>query len=328
MTDLDGPEDGLPGGGQGERVSPEPYDPLFGAWEPSRAPTPRSLFDDDLFAALPAPAADDEELSWQRYRAAETTYPDRYVPEYQRRLTDLQRRLREETIVLPRPERRWTVTIRELTETLLLAVLIFLAVRASFQNFRVEGASMEPSLDNGEYLIVNKLSYAEIDLGIFDWIPFFDSGTDPVHHLWGSPSRGDVIVFRAPTSINRDFIKRIIGLPGDTVDIVPEQGQVKVNDQVLSEPYIQGTTACGQTCQVHVPDANTAEARASCGSDRCYFVMGDNRQNSSDSRQNWLVPEENIIGKAVITYWHNGGPEIDLAPNHSVGLVDQANAEQ
>ncbi len=231
-------------------------------------------------------------------------------------LSELRRRLREQTVVIPKRRPVWSVTIRELAETLLLAVLIFLAVRASMQNFRVEGGSMEPSLDNGEYLIVNKLAYAEIDLDIFDWVPFFDAGDDPVHHLWDTPSRGDVIVFRSPTNPERDFIKRIIGVPGDAVEIDQETGAVMVNGEVIDEPYISGKTSCRNSCGPWlVPD-------------RSYFVMGDNRQNSSDSRQGWFAPEENIIGKALITYWRDGGPELDLAPNHKVSFSSEAAAEE
>ena len=246
---------------------------------------------------------------------AAPAYP---APPYQRpgELSELRRRLRQETVVVPKPQRMWTVTAREVAETLLLAALIFLAVRASMQNFRVEGASMEDSLDNGEYLIVNRLAYAEIDLSFFDWVPFFDSGDNPVHHLWDSPSRGDVVVFRSPTNIKRDFIKRIIGLPGDVVEIDGEAGAVKLNGKVLDEPYVLGGTSCQRSCGPWVVP------------ERAYFVMGDNRQNSSDSRQGWFAPEENIIGKALITYWHNGGPELDLAPNHKVSFSGDASAEE
>ncbi len=238
-------------------------------------------------------------------------------------LSELRHRLRESTVVIPRRRRTWSVTAQELVETLLLAVLIFFAIGGipgrdggSIQNFRVEGASMEPSLDSGEYLIVNKLAYAEIDMSLFDWLPFYDSGDNPLHHLWDTPSSGDVIVFRAPTNLTRDFIKRIIGVPGDTVEIDRDTNTVMLNGGVIEESYIQGETTCSSSCGPWVVP------------ERAYFVMGDNRQNSSDSRQGWFVPEENIIGKALITYWRDGGPELNLAPNHKVSITSEAAAEE
>lgn len=336
------------------------FDPLLTPWDPRPVRESRSTFDDaDGLDRPNAPGAPrvhasrhEDALWWEAPPAgpyvssgsapyaprpaprwypetAEQPYAERLTEQpYAERLTDVQRRLQEGTIAIPRPHRRWLVTVREVAETLLLAALIFLAVRASFQNFRVEGHSMDPSLADGEYLIVNKLTYAQVDLGFLDPLPFFDAGDDPVHYLWGSPDRGDVIVFRAPLSPNRDFIKRIIGVPGDTVEIQETTGQVLVNGQPLQEPYIQGTTGCAQSCTWTVPAAGSQESRTSCGSDKCYFVLGDNRQNSSDSRQGWFVPKENIVGKALITYWHEGSPEINVAPNHSVGITDKASAEQ
>ncbi|MBI1885747.1 MAG: signal peptidase I [Chloroflexi bacterium] len=212
---------------------------------------------------------------------------------------------------------RWAVTVREIIETLLLALLIFLAVRASLQNFRVEGASMMPGLHTGQYLIVNKLAYATIDLGMFDWVPLFDPGEDSVHHLFSSPARGDVIVFRAPQSPERDFIKRVIGVPDDVVHIEPDEGIVYVNDKPLEEPYALGGTTC-------------SGGTVSCGPwtvpDDYYFVLGDNRQNSSDSRAFGFVPGENIIGKALISYWPL--EDAGLAPNHSVSFAKSARAEE
>ncbi|HUF52656.1 MAG TPA: signal peptidase I [Dehalococcoidia bacterium] len=326
MPDFDD-NGGLGGGGRGER-EPRPFDPLFDHWadeEPTAAtPAPH----DDLFALDPvASERAEEEYDWYRpYTPTAVDYPRRAHPLYEQRLTELQRRLRAETITIPAPQRRWAVTARELAETLVLAVLIFLAVRASFQNFRVEGASMQPSLEDGEYLIVNKLSYAELDVGFLDFLPFVGSDDDEgSDYLWGKPDRGDVVVFVSPTSTDRDFIKRIIGLPGDTITIDDSNGEVTVNGVLLDEPYIQGVTRCnGSSCQHHLPAAGSAESFERCGSSECYFVMGDNRLNSSDSRLGWLVPKENIIGKALITYWHQGGPRLDLAPNHSVGSAEEA----
>lgn len=286
---------------QEQEPEPEPlYDPLTEPWnDPASASVVEYRLSEGRreFAGLPGAAP---------------PYRERPYPRAEE-LSELRRRLREQTIVVPKRRRVWAVTVREVAETLLLAVLIFFAVHVSMQNFKVEGASMEPSLDNGEYLIVNRLAYAEIDLSIFDWVPFFDAGDNPVHHLWGSPGRGDIIVFRSPTNLERDFIKRIIGVPGDEVQI-DQNGVVRVNGEILYEPYITGKTIC--PCETwEVPE-------------RAYFVMGDNRKNSSDSRQGWFVPEENIIGKALITYWHDGSPDLDLAPNHEVSFIPEAAAEE
>ncbi len=286
-----------------QETQPEPpYDPLTEPWNDPVSTSVRG-------SRLSQPRGESAPPS-----GAAPGYPGAYP--HVEELSERRRRLREQTVVVPRRRRVWSVTARELVETLLLAVLIFLAVRASMQNFRVEGASMQPSLDNGEYLIVNKLAYAEIDLSIFDWLPFYDSGDNPVHHLWDSPDRGDVIVFRSPTNVKRDFIKRIMGVPGDVVEIDRVEGVVTVNGEALDESYIDGKTTCSGSCGPGVVP------------ERAYFVMGDNRQNSSDSRQGWFVPEENIIGKALITYWHDGNPDVDLAPNHKVSFSSEAAAEE
>jgi len=205
--------------------------------------------------------------------------------------------------VRPRRGPHLFVLGRELVETLLLALLIFLAVRSAVQNFKVEGDSMFPSLENGQYIIVNKLAYAQIDLSKFDWIPFFDAGNSPVHHLFGTPDRGDVIVFQSPTNPDRDFIKRVIGVPGDTVEI--RSGVVYVNGEPLVEPYITGRTGC--PCGPWVVEPGT------------FFVMGDHRNNSSDSRVFNAIPEKSIVGKALFSYWPLS--EVGLAPNHSVSFA-------
>jgi signal peptidase I len=343
-------EDEAGGGPEEDPDSQSDFDPLLTPWDEPRSTAQHGSDGNDGIAAVWAPSASspgghretwEEAPWWESPPAAPYSaqpqpawYPQTYPqpqPQHQPQpnlVLDRQGLMAQEAIAVPRRHRRWLVTFREVAETLLLALLIFLAVRASFQNFKVEGHSMDPSLSDGEYLIVNKLTYAQIDLSFLNFLPFFDAGDNPLHYLWGAPDRGDVIVFRAPTSPDRDFIKRIIGLPGDTVEINEAAGEVKVNGSALKEPYILGTTGCTQTCTWTVPKAHTAESRQTCGSDDCYFVLGDNRQNSSDSRQGWLVPKENIVGKSLITYWHHGEPELDLAPNHSVGIADKASAEQ
>jgi signal peptidase I len=202
----------------------------------------------------------------------------------------------------PKPSlgRRIGRLARELIETFVLALLIFLAVRACLQNFRVEGSSMDPVLHNGQYLIVNKAIYTRINLKtISRFIPFVDPGDDPVRYLFRRPQRGDVVVFRFPGNPERDFIKRIIGEPGDTVEI--KNGTVYIDGNPLDEPYITNkpTYNYGPT---EVPPKQ-------------YFVLGDNRNNSYDSHVWGFLPEENIIGQAWLSYW----------PKDSWGLVPNKN---
>jgi signal peptidase I len=186
---------------------------------------------------------------------------------------------------IPVPSAR---VVRELVETFVLALLIFLAVRATLQNFRVEGSSMDPVLHNGQYLIVNKAIYTRINLKtISKFLPFIDAGDSPVRYLFRAPRRGDVVVFRFPGNPDRDFIKRIIGEPGDTVEV--RDGTVYVNGGPLDEPYITSkpTYVYGPT---EVPPHQ-------------YFALGDNRNNSYDSHVWGFLPEENIIGQAWLSYW-------------------------
>jgi signal peptidase I len=186
---------------------------------------------------------------------------------------------------------------RELIETVILAALIFFAVRAVVQNFRVEGQSMEPSMHDSQYLLVNKALYFRVDMDkVKQFLPFLpiDGGE---RHLFRAPRRGDVIVFKFPQDPDRDFIKRVIGVPGDTVEV--KDGAVYINGARLEEDYILATPNYTYGPKT-VPEGN-------------YFVLGDNRRNSFDSHQ-WaqsctpqqqcdFVPEENIIGQAWLRYW-------------------------
>ena len=191
--------------------------------------------------------------------------------------------------------------VRELAETIVLALMIFLLVRSVVQNFQVEGKSMEPTLETGWYLLVNKALYWEINLETVDkFLPFVEPGDDPTRYIFRGPRRGDVIVFRAPEETpgqtERDFIKRIIGLPGETVEV--RDCTVFINGKPLDEPYIlQRPTYTFPEEQV--PDGH-------------YFVLGDNRNNSSDSHSWGMLPKGNIIGQAWLTYW----------PSDFFGLID------
>jgi signal peptidase I len=170
-------------------------------------------------------------------------------------------------------------------------VLVWLALlHSTVSAFEVEGASMEPTLDTGQYLLISKVSYFHIEGTPFEHVlPSTRQGS--TEYIFSGPQRGDIVVFRAPTQPDKDFIKRIIGLPGDT--ILVKNGQVFVNGQPLDEPYIHFPATYtfpfdGQPRQV--PDGN-------------YFVLGDNRPNSSDSHLGWFVPVENLVGKAWVSYW-------------------------
>jgi signal peptidase I len=182
--------------------------------------------------------------------------------------------------------------VREIVETLLLAFIIFVAVRAVVLNFRVDGTSMIPNLHDKEMLLVNRNIYFHFDLdNALDKLPFIERDGEHVIYLFHPPERGDIIVFDPPTVADKPFIKRVIGLPGDTITI--ENGNVYRNGVLLDEPYIEdGITDCrgGRCDPVRVPDGMV-------------YVLGDNRRNSQDSRIFGPIDVDSIIGKAWITYW-------------------------
>jgi signal peptidase I len=214
------------------------------------------------------------------------------------------------------PERsRLRSALVEILQTVVLTLLIFFAVRSVVQNFRVEGLSMSETLHTGQYLLINKAVYFRSDGTVLDRL----IGRDPLHprgprYLFGGPQRGDIIVFEAPGSTERDFIKRVIGMPGDTVRI--SRGKVFVNGQELDEPYI-----------VHRGNYDLDSRKVPEGN---YFVLGDNRPNSSDSHLGWFVTADSIIGRAWLSYWPPttwgsiGHEDLDVAPARS-GSSDNEN---
>ena len=148
---------------------------------------------------------------------------------------------------------------------------------------------MQPTLETRWYLLVNKATYFEINLETMSkFIPFIHPGEDPTRYVFRGPKRGDVIVFKAPNQPDRDFIKRVIAVPGETVE-VREQG-VFIDGEFLDEPYINQRQHRSTFAAQTVPAGH-------------YFVLGDNRNNSSDSRVFGMLPKENIIGRAWLTYW-------------------------
>ena len=154
---------------------------------------------------------------------------------------------------------------REIVETIALTLIIFLVIRFAIQSYRVEGVSMQPGLQSDEYVLVNKISY-----------------------LFHAPEHGDVIVFHYPLDTTKDFIKRVIGLPGDTITL--DSTTVTVDGVALNEPYISERANPLGKKDIKVPSDE-------------YFVMGDNRPASDDSRDWGFVPKYDLVGKAVMVYW-------------------------
>ena len=180
------------------------------------------------------------------------------------------------------------IVIRELFETVILALVIFLGLQFSMGNYRVEGSSMVPTLEEDEYVIVNKLVYLRLDpRSIVGLLPFVDSDSDSAVYVFHEPRRGEVIIFEFPNNPERDFVKRIIGLPGETVEIL--RGQVRIDGEHLDEPYITNPDRTNMRPVTVPPDR--------------YFVLGDNRRASHDSRDWGPVPVENLIGKAWVSFW-------------------------
>jgi signal peptidase I len=151
----------------------------------------------------------------------------------------------------------------DVVETLVFSLLLFAVINTLTARIRVDGLSMEPTLHSGEFVIVNRLAYR-----------------------LGQPKIGDVIVFHPPTDPEQEYIKRVIGLPGD--EVVISNKQVKVNNRLLDEPYIAAPPRYESSWTV--PEGSL-------------FVLGDNRNNSSDSHSWGPVPLENVVGKAVVVYW-------------------------
>lgn len=206
---------------------------------------------------------------------------------------------------LARRRRRERIA-REAVETVLLAVIIFLAVRASVQNFRVEGLSMYPTLEDGQHIFVSKLDYAEVNVErLAELVPAWSVDEGARQAVLGGPERGDIIVFRGRDPAGDDLIKRVIGLPGERVAIV--NGRVFIDGQPLAEPYLVD------------PWYDTREEIAIPA--RHYYVMGDNRNSSQDSRSEavGLVPRERIVGRALLRYWPLG--DFGLAPNGGAELA-------
>ncbi|MEN9936087.1 MAG: hypothetical protein RLZZ387_2666 [Chloroflexota bacterium] len=185
--------------------------------------------------------------------------------------------------------------VRELLETAIFILLVFLIVRGVVQNFKIEGQSMEPSLHSGQYILVNKIVYFHFDLNApLRLLPGNVDLSPRVVYPFTMPRRGDVVVFEYPKDFSKDYIKRVIALPGETVEV--RDGRVYVNGQLMDEPYLQGAPT---TCRIEDACARGA-VTVRPGT---IFVMGDNRSNSSDSREWNELPLDRVIGRAWVSYW-------------------------
>ena len=168
-----------------------------------------------------------------------------------------------QTEPISEPPTDWKRFLLDILETLVLAVVLYFGINAVSARVRVDGFSMKPTLQDGEYILVNKLAYK-----------------------LGEPQRGDIVVFVFPVDPSEDLIKRVIGLPGDTISV--QNGVLSVNGKPVDEPYISAPPAYNGEWPV-------AEDQL--------FVLGDNRNDSRDSHQWGLLPVENVIGRAVLIYW-------------------------
>jgi signal peptidase I len=157
--------------------------------------------------------------------------------------------------------------VREVLVTLVLALIIFFAAQATIQTYVILMTCMEPNFYEGQRVVVNKAIY-----------------------FFSDPQRGDVVIFKAPNGENEEFIKRVIGIPGDTVEV--KNRAVYVNDVKLDEPYVKNP-ASYTLAELKVPKDS-------------YFVLGDNRNTANDSHHGWFVPRDNMIGKAWLMTWPPG----------------------
>ncbi|MCC6629408.1 MAG: signal peptidase I [Chloroflexi bacterium] len=196
----------------------------------------------------------------------------------------------------------------ELVETALLTLVLFALVRLVVLNFRVDGQSMTPTLSHGQYLLVNRVAYLGIDRDWASWWPWPERCRDDVCYLFGPPQRGDIVVFWPPAATDRPFIKRIIGLPGEQVDV--RGGTVLVDGRPLSEPYVRGLASYA-AAPVIVPPGQ-------------YYVLGDNRNNSTDSHLFGVLAVDEIIGRAWLSYWPSDRWGIVATPRYEAASAASA----
>lgn len=189
-------------------------------------------------------------------------------------------------------------TAREYFESICVAVILALFVRTFIvQAFKIPSGSMENNLLIGDHLLVNKFVFAPTLSLVEDAV----LPIDPIR-------RGDVVVFKYPVEPDRDFIKRVIGLPGDTIEL--RKKRVYVNGTLLDEPYVRYLSPPDESSE-HDFDVRVQYGPVTVPADQ-YFMMGDNRDNSQDSRYWGFMPRSYVKGKALFVYFSfndGDGPE-------------------
>ncbi len=182
-------------------------------------------------------------------------------------------------------ERKKTPLLREVIETIILAGLVFVTLQITVQNYQVEGSSMTPTLEEGDCVLANKIIYSNFDTGAYNEVlPSLDEHQGNLLFPFHPPRRGEVVIFEYPNDRKRHFVKRVIGIPGDQVEI--RNGDVFVNRRQVSEPYLRRSNSTSNYGPMII---NSGE----------YFVLGDNRVASNDSRSWGTINNDHIIGK----YW-------------------------
>jgi signal peptidase I len=215
---------------------------------------------------------------------------------------------------LDKPSGRRKSVVREYAESIIIAVVLALVIRTFVvQAFKIPSGSMEDSLLIGDHILVNKLSY-----GI--QLPIMDSKIRPLG-LAGDPQRGDIIVFPFPRDPSRDFIKRVVALPGERIEV--RNHRAYINGEALKEPYVRldERAAMQPSRYSHWGPEVVPPGKV--------FVMGDNRDNSADSRDWGFLDSEQVKGRAFIIYWSWDSSEPKLiwlgnipVPNPKAVLLD------
>lgn len=176
--------------------------------------------------------------------------------------------------------------IREIAETLIAAVFLFFVIQAMIQNFQVIGPSMQPTIHSGQLLLVSKAAYMHTENNMVRALPVVGAeGTEPVY-VFDPPQRGDIIVFHDEDS-GEFLIKRVVGRPGEVIEI--RRGQTLIDGRPIEEPYVKNTSRDSMSA-LRLDDGE-------------FFMMGDNRPYSRDSRSTGPVDAENIVGKAWFSFW-------------------------